>query len=308
MGYYIFGHRGSGDHGKEDQLRGICSLLPRKPEVYSGCPEEDWRYGIGALGGVYRSIPGKGPALSREDWVLELEPPGHGGGRRICWGAPQGPLNASQLRRLSRYEAVVVTEDRSHRRLTGLGLKNVTRAPEPSFLVERRIRPLEGAFRCETVGLCLTLPEEAGGLLYRSYQYLIRYIIRRTSLQIALIPYCVKTGRNDLLLLSSLAAPYLDTGRIHLRKDGDSQLLRGDLSLCSCCGGGEGVVAAWGCGVRGRCLCATDGTMGFSQELLGSWQAGVCPWECLSCEETLTRHFQSFLIHTDRYRNRLTAR
>lgn len=305
MGFYIFGHGGSGDHGNEDRLRGICALLPEQPEVYSACPEEDWRYGLGALGGVYRSAAVSPPVLEREDWSVELMPSGLRRGRRICW-APSEYLGSGAG--LHRYEAVVVTEGRSQRHLTGLGLKNVVRAPEPAFLVGRRFRPRQGAFGAETVGLCLTLPVAAGSLLYRCYQHLIRCILRETSLEIALIPYSVKMGQNDCLLLKTLAAPYLDTGRVHLRPDGDSCQLRGDLSRCLCCVGGEGVVAAWGCGVPGLCLCANHRTMGLSRDLLGSWEIGVCPWETLTRQDSLTQRFQILLSQSDRLRSRLEAR
>ena len=307
MGFYIFGHEGSGDHGNEDHLRGICSLLPHRPEIYSTCPGEDWQYGIGGLGGLYQTDSHICDPV-RGDWAFQLkQPEGKSffprGVQQIYWGDTQN----GSLRGLSRYRAVVVTEGRSRRRLTEAGLTNVVTAPEPAFLVRRQIRALEGAFRNDTVALCLTQPPAAGGLLYRSYRHLIRYILMETDLHIALIPYCVKKGQNDLLLFQALTAPYRDTGRIHHRRDGDSQQLRGDLSLCCCCVGGAGAVAAWGCGVPGLCLCATDRTMGLSQELLGSWQEGVCPWEQLSREDQLTCCFQRFLTQTDRHRSKLEA-
>lgn len=308
MGFYIFGHGGSGDHGGEDRLRGICSLLPQKPEIGSDRPEEDWRYGLGALGGVYRRGTGESPRPG--DWCLDLRLPEkepEPGVKRIFWGSHLGPLDERRLRQLSRYDVVAVSEHRSRERLAEAGLSNVVMAPEPAFLVKRQLRGLEGDFPPDTVGLCLTCPPAAGSVLYRCYRHLIRYILQQTDLHIALIPYSVRKGQNDLLLYRALTAPYQYTGRIHIRPDGDSPLLRGDLSLCRCCVGGAGVLAAWGCGVPGLCLCATHRTLGLSQAIFGTAQAAVCPWEQLTREDQLTRRFQRFLQKEDRYRQRLEA-
>lgn len=308
MGFYIFGHGGSADHGSEDRLRGICSLLPGKPEICSDRPEEDWHYGLGKLGGVYRR--GSDVVPREGDWRLDLrltdqkpEP----GVKRIFWGSTMGPLDRRRLRQLSRYDLVAVSEPRSRDRLVRAGLSNVVPAPEPTFLVQRRRRPSAGVFSQDTVGLCLTCPPAAGTLLYRCYEQLIGYILRETDLHIALIPYSVRPGQNDLLLYRALMDPHLDTGRIHLRQDGNSPLLRGDLARCRCCVGGAGVLAAWSCGVPGLCLCATHRTLGLSQALFGTSREAICPWEQLRRGDQLTQHFQRFLQKEDQYRQRLAA-
>lgn len=307
MGFYIFGHGGSADHGCEDRLRGICSLLPQKPEIRSDHPEEDWRYGLGALGGVYRRGTGKSPGPG--DWCLDLrlrsrEP--EPGVKRIFWGSHMGMLDQQRLRQLGDYDIVAVSELRTHDRLTAAGLSNVVMAPEPAFLVKEQLR--EGEFPPNTVGLCLTCPPAAGSVLYRCYRHLIRYLLHHTDLHIALIPYSVRTGQNDLFLHRALAAPYLYTGRVHIRPDGDSPLLRGDLSRCRCCVGGAGVLAAWSCEVPGLCLSATHRTLGLAQAIFGTPQAAVCPWEQLTQEDQLTRRFQQFLQTEDWHRRRLGAR
>lgn len=304
MGFYIFGHGGSGDHGCEDRLRGICSLLPQKPEIRSDHPEEDWRYGLGALGGVYRRGSGEEPKPG--DWCLDLrltEKAPVSGVRRIFWGSTMGPLDAHRLRQLSQYEAVVVSESRSQKRLTEAGLSNVVMAPEPAFLVKKQHRAAEEAFAHDTVGLCLTCPPSAGSLLYRCYRHLIRYILSETELHIALIPFSVKPGQNDLLLFRALTAPHLHTGRIHVRSDGESPLLRGDLSRCRCCVGGAGVLAAWSCGVPGLCLCATHRTLGLSEALFGTAEEAVYPWEQLDRDDRLTHRFRH-LIKSEDYQRR----
>lgn len=314
MGYLVYGHGGSGDHGCEDRLRGLCAMLPEEPEVYSVCPEEDWRYGIGTVAGLYRGTPG---AVKPGDWCVGTHPGGtlrfrRQGGRPVLWGWSVGErtLTRPMLRQLSRYEAVAVTEGRSLHRLRHAGLeKNLRLTPEPAFLVERRLRPLRGAFRSDTVGLCLGAwlcgYEEREGLLYRSYCSLIRWILRETRFQIALIPYCVKPGWDDGAFLKALELRFRDSGRVFCREDGDCRTLRGDLSLCRCCVGSAGVVAGWSCGVPGLCVGASPRGMGLSQDLFGSWEEGVVPVSSLKTEEDLICRFRAFLRRENTHRRHL---
>lgn len=283
-------------------------MLPEKPEVYSQQPREDWHYGIGKLAALYRSIPGAAEArLGPGDWVIDDTPRNVKELRRrgvrpvLFWDMDPERL---PRRLLGHYEAVAVTERRSRRYLKRAGLNNVVLVPEPAFLVRPKQR---SAFSGDTVALCLTCPPEAEGLLYRSYSHLIRYILRETSLHIALIPYCVKPTQNDLLLFRALQGQYRDTGRVHCREDGETPGLRGDISQCSCCVGCAGAVAAWGCGVPALCLSATCRTMGLSQAMLGTWQESVFPWQELKTEQDLTDRFRTLLHHEDRHRRLLEA-
>lgn len=318
MGYFLYGHGGSADHSSEDRIRGLCRLLPDKPELYSACPEEDWRYGLGRIAGLYRDLPGAMEEQIRTGDVLLSARPCNTdglrrrGGRTVIWGwsVDTQALRKPVVRELSRCEAVVVTEKRSFDALCAAGLEKKARlGPDPAFLVERRIRPLRGAFRQDTVGLCFGAEicryEGENGLLYRSYCRLIRYILEETSFQIALIPYCAKARCSDCVLFSALEQEFGNTGRIFRREDGDCRVLRGDLSLCRCCVGSAGAVAAWSCGVPALCLGAAPRALGLSRELFGGWQEAVVPIASLKREEELSRCFRCFLSREGAHRRRL---
>ena len=315
MGYVFCGHRGSGDHSCEDRVRGTCRLLGEPPELYSSQPEEDWHYGLGHLAGVYRQMPGA-PELRSGDLLLvdgaAVPQRSKKGVRPILWGwtAREPALSRKTVRALSGCEAVVVMDSRSLEILRHGGLgKKARLGPDLSFLVERRIRPLRGAFRQDTVGLCLSpgcCPfEGVDGLLYHSYCGLIRFLLEETAFQIALIPYCVKERRNDLLLMAALERQFRGRGRIFLREDGDCRCLRGDISLCRCVVGASGAVAAWSCGVPALCLGANGRSMGLAGELFGSWQEAVVPIGSLKDERDLTDRFRFFLSYEDRQRRTL---
>lgn len=310
MGYVLWGHRGSGDHGWEDWVRGVCKLLPEKPEVFSRHPEEDWRYGIGKLGGLFREQWELAREIIRPgDWLIGRDParldrfpvPQI---RPVLWGWSPDRLTAGVLRRLSRFQAVVVTEERSYRRLRRAGLgENLHLAPEPAFLVDSctSTNPLPE----KTVGLSLSDPPEADRVLWDSYCHLIRWLLEETDWTVALIPYCVQSEKNDLPLHRMLYRQFRESGRILLREDGDCRVLRGELSQCRCCVGFSAAVAAWGCGVPALCLAGDGHTFALSQDLFGKGEEGVLPWQGLKTEEELTLRFRHFLHRQEQHRDQL---
>ena len=305
MGYVLLGHGGSGDHGCEDYVRGLCGMLPEPPTVFSYCPQEDWHYGICRLAPVYRQQPGTVHDFPEKgDWIIQTRPSPvrqlrRRGIRPVLFYSAATCPTAGQLRLLSGYETLAVTERESFRILSDAGLKNLRLCPDPAFLVRCRKK---GAFSRDTVGLCLSYPQEADPLLLRNYQRLIEYILSETPLQILLIPYCVKRRSNDLLLQQVLLRQYGNTGRIRLREDGNTRQLRSDLARCRLCVGCGGAVAAWSCGVPALCLYATGRTLGICRTLFGSCQPGVLPWQLFKTETDLTEAFRALLHREDRCR------
>jgi len=316
MGYFLLGHGGSADHGSEDRVRGICCVLPQQPELYSASLEEDWHYGLGELAGLNRYLPGEPQERIRpEDWQISLTPTLRDklpkGSRTLLWGWTPVAENLSRrlIRRLRNYHTIIVSDPESVKLLYGWGLERTVRlGPDPSFLVRRQLRCLQGAFRKETVGLCFSPAvrrfERQQGVLYRSYCHLIQWVLEQTDWQIALIPYCVKSGCNDELLLRVLEQQFGKTGRILRRGDGDSRVLRGDLSMCRCCVGTAGALAAWSCGVPGLCIGSSVRARNLSRTLYETAEPVVSVGS-LRREEDLTVRFQAYLRREDVLRQRL---
>lgn len=297
MGYYLYAYGGSGDHGSEDRIRGTCRLLSCRPAVVTAYPEAAYRRGLAALADLTRQ-----PDPQSEDTCL-IPAPGPGPGRRVLWCWAQTvlpPKSAEQL------DAVVVTNTDAYQALrrSGLGQK-VRLGPDPTFLVERKLRPLQGLFRRDTVGLCFSGDvrryENRDGLLFASYCHLIRSVLAQTSYDIVLIPYCCRR-LSDCLLLQVLERQFRHTGRVFLRPDGDSPCLRGDLSLCRFVIGSYGATAAWSCGVPALCIGADPGALGLAADLFGDWQDGVLPVAWLKEEQDLTQAVFRFFGREDALR------
>ena len=310
MGYYLLDHGGSADHGSEERLRGICRVLPERPEVHTFDLEEDWHYGIGAVAELTRQRPNIKP----EDWCVTARLHGMDKlcrrAQTVLWGWPPEMIDRRKARELGRLHRIVVTEDRTMALLRSAGVeKNVRLGPDPAFLVERQLRPLGGAFRQDTVGLCLSPTvcrfEVAEGLLFRSYCHLIRWILEHTTWKIALIPYCAKAKNNDCLLHAAIKRQFSEEIRVFCRGDGDCRVLRGDLSMCRCCVGTAGVLTGWSCGVPGLCVGASSRGLGLSERLFGSWHDTVVWAGGLNREDDLTERFRGFLKKEDALRRRL---
>ncbi len=307
MGYYLWGHNGSADHADEDWIRGSCRLLSQPPSVISRRPEEELRYGIGHLASLWDRLPegAAGWALTRRIDSAELLR--KSGLRPVLWGWHGAGMSRKLRKDLEGFHTLVVSDRQSLSVLRTAGLaKKVRLGPDPSFLVERRLRPLSGAFPQDTIGLCLSAePHPKEALLYQSYQRLIRYIMTQTDCHVALIPYCAQRGREDAILHAALEKRFRGWGRVRRRGDGSCQVLRGDLSLCRCVVGSAGAVAAWSCGVPALCVGATPRFTGLAQELFSNWEDAVVPISSLSDSETLTRRFRKFLRGEERLRKEL---
>ena len=317
MGYFLI-HGGSGDHTSEDRVRGICSVLPEQPEIFSASPEEDWQYGLAELGALSRIRPGSVTRrIKRGDWCVTANPTaarGTGRGvRRMLWGwEPAGEISRKQAKELARFHRIVVTDLRSRTLLIKAGLgRSVRLGPDPSFLVRRCLRPAESLLHGETVGLCVSASvagfEVHPGLLFQSYCHLIRWILRNTPWQIALIPYCAQKGNDDQQLDLALLRQFAGEDRLLIRPDGSSRELRGDLSLCRYCVGTAGVPAAWSCGVPGLCIGDSRRARSLSATLMGASCGAVIRADGLKEKDDLCRHFQRFLEKEDAMRQWLAV-
>ena len=312
MGYFLM-HGGSADHTSEDRIRGICSMLPERPEIFSTAPEEDWQYGLAELGALSRVRPGSTMRRIRMgDWCVTAYPAAGRemgrGVRRMLWGwEPAGELSRKQKKELARFHRIVVTDLGSRSLLIKAGLGRAVRlGPDPSFLVGRCLRSTQPLLRGETVGLCVSASasgfEVQSGLLFQNYCQLIRWILRNTSWQIALIPYCARKGSDDRQLDLALLRQFSGEDRLIIRSDGSCRELRGDLSLCRCCVGTAGVLAAWSCGVPGLCIGDSRRARSLSATLMGASCGAVIRADGLKEKDDLCRHFQRFLEKEDAMR------
>lgn len=288
MGYVLWAEAGVGLHSREDWIRGVCRVLPEQPTVLTGDPEADLSRGLGAIAELQRKIKPR----KEDTWLLPCPVKGTKNAHLLGWSA-DCPQN------LRRYRSITVPDKRSLRLLEAAGLeKKIRLGPDLSCLVERRIRPLAGAFRRDTVGLC----PSRSSLPYSAYCKLIQYILLDTTFEIAIIPY----DSTDYPLLLALERQFRHSDRLQLRPPGSSQELRGDISLCRMVIGMGGAMAAWSCGIPALCLGASGRSVGLGMDTFGPWQETVVPFRELSNPDDLTARFRRFLHFEPILRQNLT--
>lgn len=303
MGFVLRGNRGFGDHAAEDWARGLCKLLPDRPEVVTPDLWGDIRYGAAELGGVFGEAP-VGAHWYIDAAPMDLGPLRRQGARTVLYGWSPGKLTGRVLRQLRQYDLVVATEERSHRRLTHAGLgSRLRRGPDPAFLVDPA--PDGPELPGNTVALCLSLPPEASESLFDCWCRLVSLLLAETDRTVALVPYQVDRHCNDLLLHRALLRQLGQNRRLILCGNGPSPMLRGILSRCRCCIGFEGAVAAWSCGVPALCLSDTDRTCGLAGALFGCSAETVADWRQ---PEALPARVRRFLALEERYRSLLRQR
>lgn len=292
MGYVLWSEAGIGLHSREDWIRGVCGMLPEPPVVLTADPEADLARGLGEIAELQRQIPPH-PA---DTWLLPHPVKGLRNAHLLSWSADH--LSKPILGNLRRCSTVTVPDSRTLRLLRDAGLeKKIRPGPDLSCLIERRIRPLKGAFRRDTVGLCLS----RSPLPYGAYCKLIQYILSETTFEISIIPY----DSTDNSLLLALERQFLDSGRLRLREPGSSMELRGDISLCRMVVGMGGALAAWSCTVPALCLGASGRSVGLGMDLFNQWQETVVPFRELSSPDALTKRFRRFLTFEPLFRRQL---
>lgn len=144
------------------------------------------------------------------------------------WGCSIEPSSLSDgeiLKDLKLYDFITARESITYRSLIDAGLKNTFLVPDTAFFLNTMKCPIpDGINGKKIVGInTSSLVEKIGGegLLKKSYENLIEWIVKKTDYNIMLIPHVCKERNDDRLPLRSLFEKYENSGRIILiNKDG----------------------------------------------------------------------------------------
>ena len=111
--------------------------------------------------------------------------------------------------------------------------------PDPAFAMEAEELPLPDGFVPDgTVGINVSpliehyRAEDAEGSVWDAFEALIDHVIRRTDLQVALIPHVSWPSSDDRGPLSALYERFRETGRVVLVTDQTAPVLKGYIARC----------------------------------------------------------------------------
>ena len=116
----------------------------------------------------------------------------------------------SLVQDLKRYSLITARESITYEALKQAGInKNLKLVPDPAFILKTKNLPLPKYFiENNTIGINVSplvqRLERVRNITYANYEHLIKYILKETEFNVALIPHVVWEDNNDLIPLTQL--------------------------------------------------------------------------------------------------------
>lgn len=145
------------------------------------------------------------------------------GKKLVLWGCSIGEEDMSErkLEDLKLFDLILSRESLTYNMLIGKGLKNVKLCADPAFTMEKEELDLPiGWQEGNTVGINFSpLVWKRNKQSQAAIDELIRHILSKTDMTIALTPHVIINGNNDYEVLKGYYETYKHTGRIILLPD-----------------------------------------------------------------------------------------
>ncbi|HJC58132.1 MAG TPA: polysaccharide pyruvyl transferase family protein [Candidatus Eisenbergiella intestinipullorum] len=214
---------------------------------------------------------------------------------------------------MRRYTCIIARESLTWQALCQAGLKEKSYlVPDPAFLLPARKRPVpEGFLEGSMVGLnvspMVVERECRPGITMENYRRLIRHILEKTDMGVALIPHVVWKTNDDRTVLRALFKEFQKTGRVVMIEDADCETLKGYIARCRFFIGARthATIAAYSSLVPTLVLGYSVKARGIALDLFGTWENYVLPVQSLQREDELTEGFDWLLREEERIKKRL---
>ncbi|OME83949.1 hypothetical protein BK120_12580 [Paenibacillus sp. FSL A5-0031] len=145
------------------------------------------------------------------------------GKKLVLWGCSIGEedMTERKLEDLKLFDLILSRESLTYNMLIGKGLKNVKLCADPAFTMEKEELDLpKGWQEGNTVGINFSpLVWKRNKQSQAAIDELIRHILSKTDMTIALTPHVIINGNNDYEVLKGYYETYKHTGRIILLPD-----------------------------------------------------------------------------------------
>lgn len=236
------------------------------------------------------------------------------GAKTVLWGCSVEPEVAKRpeiARDLANYDLITARETISYEALKAVN-PNTVLVADPAFCLCPQPTALpEGFVPGNTVGINLSPMamelETVPGMAYDNYAHLIRHILGRTDMQVALIPHVIWDGGDDRRPLRRLYEAFADTGRVCMVTDRSCTELKTIISQCRFFLGARthATIAAYSSGVPTLVLGYSVKSRGIARDLFGTEEGYVLPVQNLRRPEELTEAFVKLVKKEDTIRSGL---
>lgn len=226
------------------------------------------------------------------------------GVKRILWGASVEPsaMEGQLLEDMKGFYKIWSRESLTHEAMLVHGLTQSVLMPDPAFVMDRREVLLpEGFVAGNTVGINVSPMiigyEKATGMTMENYVRLIRYIIERTDMHVALIPHVVWRHNDDRKPLMALYEMFSETGRV-VMVDAEARLNAEELKyIISQCrflvaARTHASIAAYSTQVPTLVVGYSVKARGIARDIFGTEENYVLPVQSMTQPEELTDAFR----------------
>lgn len=236
--------------------------------------------------------------------------------KTVLWGCSIEPelLNKPEIcNDLKKYSLITARESLTYQALIEHGIDSNTHLiPDTAFLLDTVKRDLPvGFLQNNTVGINLSPLvigcENQAGIIMQNYNNLVRNILDKTDMSVALIPHVVLGSNDDRQPLYQLYQEFSDTGRVALIGDYNCMELKGFIASCRFFIGARthSTIAAYSSCVPTMVVGYSVKSRGIAQDIFGSHENYVVPAQALKNRDQLVDAFEWMRAHEDDIRRRL---
>lgn len=162
--------------------------------------------------------------------------------KTILWGCSINPALLQEKKivdDLKKYSLITARETETYKALINAGIKdNVKFCPDPTFTLKPEMLTLPKGFdKNKTIGINISCDiissEKQHNNTVKAIKKLIDFLIKNTSMQIALIPYSANIDNNDVTFLKEIYHDIVSKDRVIFIDDCNCSELKGFIARCT---------------------------------------------------------------------------
>lgn len=235
--------------------------------------------------------------------------------KTVLWGCSFEPSDLTEMvaKDIALYDLIIARESISYEVLSKVN-KNVKLIPDPAFLLDKVELDLPKGFaENNTIGInvspLIMKCETNEGATETNYRNLIKYIIDKTNMQIALIPHVVEEGNDDRVPLDKLYQEFEGTGRVVKISDCNAMELKGYIARCRYFIGARthATIAAYSTCVPTLVVGYSVKARGIAKDIFSTYNNYVIPVQSLKNENDLIEGFRWLEENEKSIRNHLNS-
>lgn len=264
--------------------------------------------------GIYLSIGGDNYCYAGKDILGHYNQIIHErGGRTVFWGCSFEPaeMDAATAKDIARYDLITARESISYETLKAVN-PNTILVADPAFVLDSVELPLpEGWKEGNTIGInaspLIMQCAKDGGVAYKAYCHLIKYILDTTDAAVALIPHVVIANNDDRIPLRNLYEEFAPSGRVLLIEDHNCCELKGYISRCRMFIGARthATIAAYSTCVPTLVLGYSVKSKGIARDIFGTEEHYVLPVQEMKNSNELANGFDWMSSNEESIRSHL---